>query len=83
MKKLTWFLLCCFAMNAYSNDEVSLTLVGHISPVCGFTTQNNNLQFSSDVLGSITLEPGAVLAEYLNACGARQLLCIISNNNTW
>ena len=55
MKKVIWFLLCFFAMNAYSNDEVSLTLVGYISPVCGFTTQNNNLHFSSDGLASTKL----------------------------
>ena len=56
MKRLAWLVLCCFASNAYSNDEVSITLVGHISPVCEFTSQNNNLEFSSDGVANTTLE---------------------------
>ncbi|WP_289076679.1 hypothetical protein [uncultured Pseudoalteromonas sp.] len=56
MKRLAWLVLCCFASNAYSNDEVSITLVGHISPVCEFTSQNNNLEFSSSGVANTTLE---------------------------
>ncbi|ALS33653.1 hypothetical protein PTRA_a2579 [Pseudoalteromonas translucida KMM 520] len=48
MKEYISYLLCCLAFNAYSNDEVALTLVGYISPKCEFTTDNNNLTFSSE-----------------------------------
>jgi len=48
MKKYLGYLLCCFACNAYSNDEVALTLVGYISPKCEFTAENKNLIISSD-----------------------------------
>jgi len=55
MEKWIGLLLCCFAIDAQSNDEVRMTLVGYISPVCGLTSQNNNLQFSSDGLASTKL----------------------------
>ncbi len=45
---ISYLLCCCLAFNAYSNDEVALTLIGYISPKCEFTTDNNNLTFSSD-----------------------------------
>ncbi|MEM5509652.1 hypothetical protein WNY98_12300 [Pseudoalteromonas sp. AS71] len=56
MKRLAWLIFCCFASNAYSNDEVSIILVGFISPVCEFTSQNSNLEFSSSGVANTTLE---------------------------
>lgn len=55
-KRLAWLVLCCFASNAYSNDEVSITLVGYISPVCEFTSQNSNLEFSFNGIANTALE---------------------------
>ncbi|WP_249929185.1 hypothetical protein [Pseudoalteromonas sp. S3776] len=55
MKRLTWLVLCCLASNAYSNDEVSITLLGYIAPVCEFTPQSNNLAFSSNGIANTTL----------------------------
>ena len=49
MKKYLGCLLCCFAFfNAYSNDEVALTLVGYISAKCEFAAADKNLTISSD-----------------------------------
>lgn len=49
MKKYLGCLLCCFTFfNAYSNDEVALTLVGYISAKCEFTAADKNLTISSD-----------------------------------
>lgn len=47
MKGLIGFLLCLLSFKVLSNDDVSLTFIGFISPKCGFTTQNNNLTLSS------------------------------------
>ncbi len=48
MEKYLGFLLFCLACNAYSNDEVALTLVGYISPKCGFSAADKNLVISSN-----------------------------------
>jgi hypothetical protein len=48
MKKYLSCLLCCFVFfNAYSNDEVALTLEGYIPSRCEFAAADKNLTISS------------------------------------
>lgn len=48
MRRTVGCLLFLWCLNANCNDDVSLTLVGYVTPKCGFTAKTSNLILSSD-----------------------------------
>jgi hypothetical protein len=71
MKKYVGYLLCCLAFNVYCNDEVALTLVGHISAKCEFTPADKNLVISSS---------GFVNTELAINCNSPMRVSMLSEN---
>ncbi|REG86647.1 hypothetical protein [Marinomonas pollencensis] len=55
MRKGIAIILFFFGINAYSSDEVSLTLVGYIPEKCSFTAESNDLTLSNNGLANTDL----------------------------